>query len=1368
MASSLRLLREKFKSALGISREEDTKTIVDKEEIDESVHPPTPGVGEATPSGRRPRWQLVFLSATVCGIELCYAAETAYVSPTLLNIGVPERFMTLAWCLSPLLGFFLTPLLGSASDTCRAKLGRRRPFILLLSAGIVTGLVLVPNGRDIGVALGDSKDGHLDGHNISIPTSPPIENTTQADNVTTPATELPPTGDYPTSTTSGNASDQWVDITSPDHHAWGVVFTVVGVVLLDFSCDACQSPCRAYLLDVCVPEDHAIGLTTFTIMAGFGGAVGYLVGGLNWENIEIGRQLGGHVRVVFLVVLVLFVIGVSLTVTTAKETPLPELLRKEKKKERKDGENSVINGDIIGNADGQHPGHAVTMETADDNDDYDLQEPTLKTYLLSIIYMPKCLRILCLTNYLNWMALVSYSLYFTDFVGQAVYGGDPRAPSGSPARELYDEGVRMGSCGMAVYSLTCSLYSMVVEKLISRIGARAVYMAGQMTHCCGMLAMGLIRQRWAVIVLSCAAGVLYATIFTIPFILVASYHSQGLFDQIRESGGRKSYIRGLGTDVALVSSMVFFAQLTLSSFIGSLVSAVNSTVAVMVTSSILSFLASVAASRHGGTALHLASEDGHTRVVKLLIQHGADVGAKDKYGQTALHLASRHGRTWVVEMLIQHGADVKARNNHGRTALHLASGAGQTGVVELLIKHGADVGARDKNGRTALHLASGGGQTWVVKLLIQHGADVQARDKDGKTPLDLAQDRDTRRCLKNLAVEVSYHKLMKQSGGVKVDRIKLCFCGPQEAGKSTLVETLQTGSFVGFFRDRMTPDDQPHEPTPGVNVGTTTIPGVGQVSVWDFAGQSEYAVTHSMFMDAENTIFTVLYNIMDDLKKQKREVHWWLCFIKSCNTKSKPYVILVASHADQTDTGHQRASFILELMTSEFKNHMNISNEVFLLDCRKTRKTDMRRLKDLLTRLKTELLEHQRTIPKLCAEIIKCLPKWAKEKCSPKCPVLPWEQYKEAVKEIDRLIDHDFLKASSQYLDHLGEILFVPLQNADPIIVLKPNWLCTDVFGKVMAPENFPIQHLRTSEGEDVDVVTKEEIQRVFKDVADVDLLITLLQQFQLGHTFDGQEFIIPGLLTQTMPPEKWVKTENPAKTVYFGKQTRLMRELKNRPLLWRDGAKCFDSNVESLIKLSPDGRAVNICVRSKQGDKPSCRQMLRKIENILNNVLDEVSPGTAAEERVLSARALEEHREEFYSYGMDQINEAKAEDGKVHHGSLGFSEDVNDLLYGGRDDEEQQGAVGYSHQEPRVYEMHNHTINAGDGAVINMYQGAAGQLGQLQLEGAVGQLQLEGDQGQLELEGDVGQLQLEGDAGQLQPEDNVSETSSDEGLAME
>lgn len=40
--------------------------------------------------------------------------------------------------------------------------------------------------------------------------------------------------------------------------------------------------------------------------------------------------------------------------------------------------------------------------------------------------MPASMRILCLTNLFCWMSLVCYSLYFTDFVGEAVFGGDPK------------------------------------------------------------------------------------------------------------------------------------------------------------------------------------------------------------------------------------------------------------------------------------------------------------------------------------------------------------------------------------------------------------------------------------------------------------------------------------------------------------------------------------------------------------------------------------------------------------------------------------------------------------------------------------------------------------------------------------------------------------------------------------------------------------------------------------------------------------------------------------------------------------------------------------------------------------------------------
>ncbi|XP_078608087.1 death-associated protein kinase 1-like [Branchiostoma floridae x Branchiostoma japonicum] len=626
------------------------------------------------------------------------------------------------------------------------------------------------------------------------------------------------------------------------------------------------------------------------------------------------------------------------------------------------------------------------------------------------------------------------------------------------------------------------------------------------------------------------------------------------------------------------------------------------------------------------------------------------------------------------------------------TPLHEAAEGGHAGTCELLIRHGADVTARTKDQYTPLHMAAAEGHTGTCELLIRHGADVMARDKDGRTPADVAEDQRTRRVLKNRENEIlqekSYHELLQKSGGVKVNRCKVFVFGMAETGKSTLKESLQRGPVSAFFQGfgKSSSQEEPHDPTPGVDVGTFHIPGVGEVSLWDFAGQAEYAVTHSMFMDAENTVSIVLYNIMDDSVEQERQLHWWLSFIKSCNPNRQPDVILVASHADKVsrDRGQRQATHLLQLMASEFKDHLHISDEVLLMNCRETRTTEMDRLKKLLATMKKGMLEHQRQMPKLCAEITKQLPSWCKKKCSPKCPVLMWPGYVEAVKEIDPRVKEEFLLKSTRFLDHLGEVIFSCPSTSDPIIVLKPNWLCTDVIGPMMAPVNFPIPRPeRTSE----DYVTREEIQRVFQDVADVDLLITLLQEFQLCHSYDGQTFIFPGLLTQTMPPDKWQPTPEP-KVVYFGKQvlcadstdmfssgffprvqTRLMRELENRPLLWRDGAKCADRDVEGLIKLSPDGRAVNICVRSAQGDKVQCGKMLQQLENIIADVLDECSPGTGTVEKVLSARALKEDREEFYSYGKEEISKAAAEGGTILHPTLGFTEQVSDLLC--REDED-------------------------------------------------------------------------------------------------
>ncbi len=57
----------------------------------------------------------------------------------------------------------------------------------------------------------------------------------------------------PSATSAPDEADVINAVVDTSSHPWGIFLTVLGTVLLDFDADACQSPSRAYLLDVCVP-----------------------------------------------------------------------------------------------------------------------------------------------------------------------------------------------------------------------------------------------------------------------------------------------------------------------------------------------------------------------------------------------------------------------------------------------------------------------------------------------------------------------------------------------------------------------------------------------------------------------------------------------------------------------------------------------------------------------------------------------------------------------------------------------------------------------------------------------------------------------------------------------------------------------------------------------------------------------------------------------------------------------------------------------------------------------------------------------------------------------------------------------------------
>jgi ankyrin repeat protein len=91
-----------------------------------------------------------------------------------------------------------------------------------------------------------------------------------------------------------------------------------------------------------------------------------------------------------------------------------------------------------------------------------------------------------------------------------------------------------------------------------------------------------------------------------------------------------------------------------------------------------------------------------TRAVNALIDHGANVNAKDPDGNTLLMLVSAcdDASADTVKRLIAGGADVNAKNPRGETALDFARGRGKTAVVDLLV----ETGAKDSGTQTAQQL----------------------------------------------------------------------------------------------------------------------------------------------------------------------------------------------------------------------------------------------------------------------------------------------------------------------------------------------------------------------------------------------------------------------------------------------------------------------------------------------------------------------------------------------------------------------------------------------------------------------------------------------------------------------------------------
>lgn len=188
----------------------------------------------------------------------------------------------------------------------------------------------------------------------------------------------------------------------------------------------------------------------------------------------------------------------------------------------------------------------------------------------------------------------------------------------------------------------------------------------------------------------------------------------------------------------------------------------------------------------GTTAVHQAARQGHTDMLRVMLEKGVDVNiaqdAPAEAGNTPLHEACARGNVETAELLMKSGADDAILNVKGETAAHLlmkkrvyngdmkpeermailealehvdVPGAGgrtplmlmlqqreiynKEELLSVLLGKDVDVDRRDDAGNTALIIAMDHqGRRGVAKELVRAGADVNAENRNGDTALQLA------------------------------------------------------------------------------------------------------------------------------------------------------------------------------------------------------------------------------------------------------------------------------------------------------------------------------------------------------------------------------------------------------------------------------------------------------------------------------------------------------------------------------------------------------------------------------------------------------------------------------------------------------
>ncbi|XP_040841468.1 solute carrier family 45 member 3 [Ochotona curzoniae] len=292
----------------------------------------------------------------------------------------------------------------------------------------------------------------------------------------------------------------------PNTRALELALLILGVGLLDFCGQVCFTPLEALLSDLFRDPDHCRqAFSVYAFMISLGGCLGYLLPVVDWDTSALAPYLGTQEECLFGLLTLIFLACMAATLLVVEEAAM--------------GPAEPVEGLPVPSG----PPHCCPCRARLAFRNLGSLFPWLHRLCC---HMPRTLRRLFVAELCSWMALMTFTLFYTDFVGEGLYQGVPRAEPGTEARRHYDEGVRMGSLGLFLQCAISLLFSLVMDRLVQRFGTRTVYLASVVAFPVAASTMCLSHNVAVVTASAALTGFTFSALQILPYTLASLYHRE--------------------------------------------------------------------------------------------------------------------------------------------------------------------------------------------------------------------------------------------------------------------------------------------------------------------------------------------------------------------------------------------------------------------------------------------------------------------------------------------------------------------------------------------------------------------------------------------------------------------------------------------------------------------------------------------------------------------------------------------------------------------------------------------------------------------------------------------------------------------------